>query len=96
MMTPVLLTCIDPARNMHRFYLLDIAPDLFGGFLCVRQWGRIGTRGRITAERYDSAELALSALAKHAARKARRGYVGNLATAADPPETISPTHRPFA
>ena len=24
---------IDPTRNMRRFYRLDIAPDLFGGFL---------------------------------------------------------------
>jgi predicted DNA-binding WGR domain protein len=27
---------------MRRFYRLDMQPDLFGGFLLVRQWGRIG------------------------------------------------------
>jgi len=65
---------IDPARNMRRFYRLDIEADLFGGFLLVRQWGRIGARGRVVAERFDDATLAAAALAQHAARKARRGY----------------------
>jgi predicted DNA-binding WGR domain protein len=32
---------------MRRFYLLDVQPDLFGGVLLVKQWGRIGTQGRI-------------------------------------------------
>jgi predicted DNA-binding WGR domain protein len=65
---------IDAARNMRRFYRLDVQPDLFGGFLLVRQWGRIGARGRIVAERFDHVALAAQALAQHAARKARRGY----------------------
>jgi predicted DNA-binding WGR domain protein len=30
---------IDAARNMRRFYRLDMQPDLFGGVLLVRQWG---------------------------------------------------------
>jgi predicted DNA-binding WGR domain protein len=49
---------IDPARNMRRFYRLDIEPDLFGGVLLMKEWGRIGARGRIMAERYDSEALA--------------------------------------
>jgi predicted DNA-binding WGR domain protein len=32
---------IDPTRNMCRFYRLDVQPDLFGGFLLLKQWGRI-------------------------------------------------------
>jgi predicted DNA-binding WGR domain protein len=66
---------IDAARNMRRFYRLDVQPDLFGGFLLLKQWGRIGARGRIVADRFDDATLAVAALAQHAARKARRGYV---------------------
>jgi len=73
-MNAVHLRRIDPARNMRRFYRLDMQPDLFGGVLLVRQWGRIGARGRIVAERFDDAKLAAAALAQHAARKARRGY----------------------
>jgi predicted DNA-binding WGR domain protein len=34
------LTRIDPARNMRRFYRLDVQPDLFGGFAVVKEWGR--------------------------------------------------------
>ena len=48
-MTAVELHRIDGARNMRRFYRLDMQPDLFGGVLLVRQWGRIGARGRIVA-----------------------------------------------
>ncbi len=73
-MTPIELRRIDDTRNMRRFYRLDIEADLFGGFLLVRQWGRIGARGRVVAERFDDATLAAAALAQHAARKARRGY----------------------
>jgi hypothetical protein len=40
-MNAVHLRRIDPARNMRRFYRLDIQPDLFGGVLLVK-WGRIG------------------------------------------------------
>jgi predicted DNA-binding WGR domain protein len=65
---------IDPACNMCRFYRLDMQPDLFGGVLLMKEWGRIGTRGRIMAERYDSEALAADALQRQAARKRRRGY----------------------
>ena len=40
---------LDPTRNMRRFYRLDVQPDLFGGFLLLKQWGRIGAGGRIKA-----------------------------------------------
>jgi len=65
---------VDPSRNMRRFYQFDIVPDLFGGFLLMKQWGRIGASGRITAERYDTEALAADALRRHADRKRRRGY----------------------
>ncbi|GLI95336.1 WGR domain-containing protein [Methylocystis echinoides] len=38
----ILLHRIDPAKNMHRFYRLDIAPDLFGRWCLVAEWARIG------------------------------------------------------
>ncbi len=37
-MTAVTLRRIDDARNMRRFYRLDVQPDLFGGALLLRQW----------------------------------------------------------
>jgi len=46
---PVELRRIDPAKNMHRFYRLDVQPDLFGGVLLMKEWGRIGAHGRMVA-----------------------------------------------
>jgi predicted DNA-binding WGR domain protein len=73
-MTALHLRRIDPSRNMRRFYRLDMQPDLFGGVLLMKEWRRIGARGRIMAERYDSEALAADALQRQAARKRRRGY----------------------
>ncbi|MGJ0505946.1 MAG: WGR domain-containing protein [Methylocystis sp.] len=66
---------VDASRNMRRFYSLDIVADLFGGFLLLRRWGRIGARGQVAAERYDSAAQAMDALRRRLRRKTRRGYV---------------------
>lgn len=74
-MPPLSLFRIDATRNMRRFYRLDIERDLFGGFLLMKQWGRIGARGRIMAKRFESEAPALAALQKQADRKRRRGYV---------------------
>jgi predicted DNA-binding WGR domain protein len=65
---------VDPSRNMRRFYRLVITPDLFGGFLLMKQWGRIGVRGRIVAERHETEAGAVDALRRQAIRKRRRGY----------------------
>jgi predicted DNA-binding WGR domain protein len=45
-MNAVTLYRIDPARNMRRFYALDVQPDLFGCVLLMKQCGRIGTAGK--------------------------------------------------
>jgi predicted DNA-binding WGR domain protein len=76
-MTALQLLRIDAARRMNRFYRLDVQPDLFGGVLLVKQWGRVGARGRIVDESYDNEALAADAMQKHAERKRRRGYVGH-------------------
>jgi predicted DNA-binding WGR domain protein len=64
---------IDPARNMRRFYRLDMQPDLFGGVFLMKQWGRIGVHGRVTAERFDNDHSAAVAMQRQAERKRRRG-----------------------
>jgi predicted DNA-binding WGR domain protein len=74
---PVELRRIDAAKNMRRFYRLDVQPDLFGGVLLMKEWGRIGAHGRLMAERYDAEAPALAALQRHAERKRRRGYRGS-------------------
>jgi WGR domain len=55
--------------------LLSARTDLFGGVLLMKEWGRIGARGRIVAERYDAEALAAGALQQQAERKRRRGYI---------------------
>ena len=39
-MTPIELHRLDPARNMYRFHLFEIEPDLFGGFRLLRSLWR--------------------------------------------------------
>ncbi len=73
-MTAVHLRRVDATRIMRRFYQLDIEPDLFGGVLLVKAWGRIGTEGRSIAEFHDNEALAADAMQRHAERKRRRGY----------------------
>jgi predicted DNA-binding WGR domain protein len=76
-MTALHLRRVDFARNMCRFYRLDVQPDLFGGVLLVKEWGRIGAQGRMVAESYESETLAAVALQRQAERKRRRGYISS-------------------
>ena len=46
-MSAITLTRTDAARNMKRFYKLDIQLDLFGAWCLVREWGRIGQPGQV-------------------------------------------------
>jgi predicted DNA-binding WGR domain protein len=57
---------------MHRFYTLHVAPTLFGEWMLVAEWGRIGSPGTVRHQVFSSVELA--ALAKHLKIKTRRGY----------------------
>jgi predicted DNA-binding WGR domain protein len=70
----VTLRRIDPAKNMARFYAMEVQLDLFGAITLMKQWGRLGTGGRIAGEPYASLALAVNALECQAARKRRRGY----------------------
>jgi predicted DNA-binding WGR domain protein len=73
-MKAVHLRRIDSTRNMRRFYRLDVLPDLFGAVLLMKEWGRIGARGRVVAERYDTEALAAVAMQRQDERKRQRGY----------------------
>jgi predicted DNA-binding WGR domain protein len=70
----IALTRIRPERNEWRFYRMEVWPDLFGGSLLARQWGRIGTAGRIRLDLHSDAGAAIAALAELARVKRRRGY----------------------
>ena len=53
-MTAITLMRSDPKRNMHRYYRLDVQPDLFGAWCCIREWGRIGQAGQIRSSPYPT------------------------------------------
>jgi predicted DNA-binding WGR domain protein len=70
----ILLERIDPARRMARFYALRVEPSLLGGWVLVREWGRIGAAGRLRLEHWPTREAARGALAAVLRRKLGRGY----------------------
>lgn len=70
----MLLTRRDDARNMARFYALDVGPDLFGGTVLSRRWGRLGTQGREIREWFAQPAEAETARDLWLKRKLGRGY----------------------
>lgn len=68
------LLCVDPAKRKYRFYKMFIAPSLFGEWLLVREWGRIGSPGQVRSDHFPNAGAALLALQKLVRDKAKRGY----------------------
>jgi len=65
---------IDPTRNMARFYRLSSTPSLFGDTCVIREWGRIGQRGRLRIDLYERADEAIAARDALSRVKWRRGY----------------------
>ena len=72
---PVTLLCVDPAKRKYRFYKMFIAPSLFGEWLLVREWGRIGSPGQVRSDHFANAGAALLALQSLVRDKLKRGYV---------------------
>jgi len=64
----------DPSRNMARFYVLAIEPNLFGEAALAREWGRIGSLGRRRLDLHADRASAAEALEVWLERKRRRGY----------------------
>ena len=73
-LSPVALRRVDPARNMQRFYSLDVERDLFGRVVLVRRWGRIGKAGKVRLDEYAGEGAALAAMQALERQKLRRGY----------------------
>ncbi len=71
---PIILHRIDPAKNMARFYALEVERDLFGRHVLVRRWGRIGTAGKIRLDEHRGEGEALDALQQLHAAKRCKGY----------------------
>jgi predicted DNA-binding WGR domain protein len=73
--TGLALRRIRPEFNERRFYRMEIATDLFGTILLMRNWGRIGTDGQRRSEPFPDVTAAAQALNRLAAAKRRRGYI---------------------
>lgn len=69
------LSRIDPEKNMRRFYRLTVQRDLFGGAMLTREFGRIGSPGRLVSEIHSDEGIAVNSLADWVRRKRKRGYL---------------------
>jgi predicted DNA-binding WGR domain protein len=65
---------IDLARNMRRFYSLEVERDLLGRVVLVRRWGRIGTAGKTRLDEHAEEGEALAALQALQSAKRKKGY----------------------
>jgi predicted DNA-binding WGR domain protein len=81
-MTAITLMRADAARNMCRYYRLDVQPDLFGAWCFLREWGRIGQAGQTRTVPYPTPDAAEAALCRQRRAKERRGYIASHARAA--------------
>ena len=59
---------------MARFYTMALQPTLFGEWALLKEWGRIGSAGRLVSSRFASEEEAALAMAEHLKAKLGRGY----------------------
>jgi len=63
-----------PDRNLARFYAISIERSLFGDFMLVRQWGRIGKLGQLRSHWFRNHADAVAAGERLIQTKRRRGY----------------------
>lgn len=74
-MNAVILYRINHERRMHRYYRMDVQPDLFGAWCLMREWGRIGSTGQTRLIPFPTPQEAHAALDRQRRIKERRGYV---------------------
>lgn len=70
----LLMRRIDTEKHLHRFYRMTVQRDLFNGASLIREWGQIGSPGRVRVEYHPDEGQALNALAEIASEKTKRGY----------------------
>jgi predicted DNA-binding WGR domain protein len=73
-MTAVTLHRSDPAKNLHRYYRLDVQRDLFGQWCFIREWGRTGSAGQTRILPFPTPAQAEAALERQRRAKERKGY----------------------
>lgn len=65
--------------NQYRFYSLNLVQTLFGEWVLIRNWGRIGSDGSKKTECFTSIELARKEALQIIQKKRKRGYQSPLA-----------------
>ncbi|CVI25024.1 conserved hypothetical protein [Agrobacterium tumefaciens str. B6] len=65
---------IDAAKNMARFYAMQISVSLFGETCLTRRWGRIGTSGQMMIQNFGREEEAVRLFLDLTRQKRARGY----------------------
>jgi len=65
---------VSVSRRVLRFYRLAVETNLFGDWVVVREWGRIGRPARSKDEWFASLTDARAALMRRRRAKERRGY----------------------
>lgn len=64
----------EPAKNMARYYAMEISGTLFGEACLTRTWGRIGRRGQSKMEHFGSEGEAVDLFLELMRKKRKRGY----------------------
>jgi predicted DNA-binding WGR domain protein len=64
----------DDARNMARFYAMEISETLFGQACLTRRWGRIGHSGQMMVQAFDQEQQAVELFLALTRLKRGRGY----------------------
>jgi predicted DNA-binding WGR domain protein len=80
----------DNARNMSRYYTLEITRTLFGDICLTRRWGRIGTTGQSKAHHFEDEMPAIELFLDLASRKRARGYRPHPRPTSDPARAFAP------
>jgi predicted DNA-binding WGR domain protein len=65
--------------GLHRYYRMDVQLDLFGQWCLLREWGRIGSTGKMRYVPFPTLQEAQAALDKQRKAKERRGYAEEMA-----------------
>ena len=68
------LTRIDHAKKMSRFYVVRVAPTLFGEWSVLREWGRMGSPGTVRSRSFEREQEAQKAGQCSIRRRLRNGY----------------------
>ena len=68
------LTRTDPARNINRFYVVDVTPTLFGEWALLREWGRRGSPGTVRLISYERRTEAETAERRTIKRRLQHGF----------------------